>query len=143
MHYETTTTVRATPARVWAVLSDVERWPHLISVYQELRRLDGGDLRVGSTARVKQDGLPAGTWTVTDCVPGTSFTWTSGTPGIRTVASHTISSVDDSDCSLTLVLDQTGRLAGVVEAMLGARVRHYVDEEAAALTLAAQSPTPA
>ena len=56
MEYQKTTVVAAEPARVWEVLSDIERWPERIPTYQEVRRLDHGALEVGSRAHVKQKG---------------------------------------------------------------------------------------
>ena len=75
MRYETSTTTAADPARLWAVLSDVERWPERIPTYEEVRRLDDGDLRVGSRAHVKQKGLAAGEWEVSELDEGQTFTW--------------------------------------------------------------------
>ena len=79
---------RRRPARAWAVLSDLERWPERIATYEEVRRLDDGDLRVGSRAFVKQKGLAAGEWEVSELVAGTTFTWASRQPGVRIVGRH-------------------------------------------------------
>jgi ribosome-associated toxin RatA of RatAB toxin-antitoxin module len=34
MRYETSRTTTAEPSRLWAVVSDVERWPEWIEVYE-------------------------------------------------------------------------------------------------------------
>ena len=57
MRYEMSTTTSAEPARLWAVLSDVETWPEWIEVYEEVRRTGSGELMLGDTVHVKQKGL--------------------------------------------------------------------------------------
>ena len=139
MEYEKSVTVAADPARVWKVLSDIERWPERITTYQEVRRLDDGDLRVGSRAHVKQKGLAAGEWEVSELVEDTTFTWASRQPGVRIVGRHTVSTDADGRTRLTLVLEQSGWLSGVVTMALGRKVREYVDLEAEALKVAAEA----
>ena len=139
MEYEKSLTVAAEPARVWEVLSDIERWPERITTYQEVRRLDDGDLRVGSRARVKQKGLAAGEWEVSELVPGRTFTWASQQPGVRIVGRHHVTTDAAGATRLTLVLEQSGWLSGVVTLLLGRKVREYVDLEADALKVAAEA----
>lgn len=138
MQYEKTVTVAAEPARVWEVLSDIERWPDRIPTYQDVRRLDSGPLRVGSRAHVKQKGLAAGEWEVSEVLPGQGFTWTSRLPGVRSVGRHHVTSDADGSTRLTLVLELTGWLSALVGLTLGRKVREYVDVEAAALKFAAE-----
>ena len=139
MQYEKTTVVDADPARVWAVLSEIERWPERIPTYQEVRRLDEGTLKVGSRARVKQKGLAAGEWEVGELVDGTTFTWASKQPGVRIVGRHTVSTDADGTTRLTLGLEQSGPLSGVITMLMGRKVREYVDLEAQALKSAAEA----
>jgi len=139
MNYRKSLTVDAEPARVWEVLRDIERWPERISTYQEVRRLDDGDLRVGSRARVKQKGLAAGEWEVSELVEGTTFTWSSRQPGVHIVGRHQVTTDDDGTSRLTLELEQSGWLSGVVTVFLGRKVREYVDLEAEALKGAAEA----
>jgi hypothetical protein len=138
MRYETSGTVAATPERLWAVLTDVERWPEWIDVYEQVR-LDG-PLRLGSTARVKQRGLVAGTWTVTELEEGRAFGWESRQPGVRLVARHLVDPAA-AGSRLTLQLEQSGWASGVVAALMGSRIRRYVDLECARLTAVAAAPT--
>ena len=139
MEYQKSVTVAAEPAQVWEVLSDLERWPERIPTYDELRRLDVGDLRVGSRAHVKQRGLAAGEWEVSELVDGETFTWTSRQPGVRLVARHHVTAQPDGTSQLTLELEQSGWLSGVVSLFLGRKVRQYVDLEAQALKDAAEA----
>jgi carbon monoxide dehydrogenase subunit G len=139
MEYEKSLTVAARPAQVWEVLSDIERWPERITTYEEVRLLEDGDLRVGSRAHVKQKGLKAGEWEVSELVEDRTFTWASKQPGVHIVARHTVSTDDDGTTHLTLVLEQSGWLSGLVTLTLGRKVREYVDLEAAALKAAAEA----
>jgi carbon monoxide dehydrogenase subunit G len=138
MQYEKAVTVAAEPVRVWEVLSDIERWPDRIPTYQEVRRLDAGPLKVGSRAHVKQKGLAAGEWEVSEVLPGEAFTWTSRQPGVRSVGRHHVTSDAEASTRLTLVLELTGWLSPLVGLTLGRKVREYVDVEAAALKSAAE-----
>ncbi len=139
MEYEKSLTVAARPAQVWEVLSDIERWPERITTYEEVRLLDEGDLRVGSRAHVKQKGLKSGEWQVSELVEDRTFTWASHQPGVRIVGRHTVSTDDDGRTRLTLVLEQSGWLSGLVTLALGRKVREYVDLEAEALKVAAEA----
>lgn len=137
--YEKAITVAAGQDRVWEVLSDIERWPERITTYEEVRRLDDGALRVGSRARVKQKGLAAGDWEVSELDEGTRFTWASRQPGVHIVGRHTVSSDPDGSTRLTLVVEQTGWMSGLVSLLLGRKIRSYVDLEAAGLKAAAEA----
>jgi carbon monoxide dehydrogenase subunit G len=139
MEYRKSLTVAAEPARVWEVLSDLERWPERIPTYQELRRLDDGELRVGSRAHVKQKGLAAGEWEVSELDEGETFRWTSRQPGVRLVGRHHVTPESDGTSRLTLELEQNGWLSGVVTLFWGRKVREYVDLEAEALKDAAEA----
>jgi uncharacterized membrane protein len=139
MKYERTTVVAADPTRVWEVLSDVERWPERIAVYQSVERLDEGPLQVGSRARVKQEKLAAGVWEVTELVAGESFVWASRQPGVRLVGRHSATAEPDGAARLTLTFEHSGAMAWMVTLLLGRLVRRYVDIESAALKAAAES----
>src|SRR5262245_37594255 len=90
MRYQTSTTTSAEPDRAWAVLSDIEKWPEWIEVYQEVRRAESGPLAVGHQAHVKQRGLAAGDWTVTELEEGRVFTWENRQPGVHLVGRHAV-----------------------------------------------------
>ena len=137
--HEKSLTTTAEPAQVWQVLSDIERWPERIATYEEVRRLDDGDLHVGSRAHVKQKGLAAGEWEVSELVEDAMFTWSSRQPGVHIVGRHTVSTDADGRTRLTLVLEQSGWLSPIVGLALGRKVRQYVDLEAEALKAAAEA----
>jgi hypothetical protein len=142
MRYETSTTTSAEPARLWAVLSDVERWPEWIEVYEEVRLAETGPLKLGARAHVKQRGLAAGDWTVTELDEGRLFTWESRQPGVHLVGRHAVSAEPGGGSRLTLGFEMTGALSGLIGLFLGRRTRRYVDLEGARLTaVAAESTT--
>lgn len=137
MRYETSRTTAAPPSGLWEVLSDVERWPDRIEVYEEVRRAESGPMRIGGSAHVKQRGLAAGDWTVTGLDEGRVFAWESRQPGVRTVGRHVVTGTPEGGSRLTLQLEQTGPLAGFVGLLLGRKVRSYVDLECTRLCEAA------
>jgi uncharacterized membrane protein len=143
MHYETSTTTTAEPARLWAVLRDVERWPDWIEVYEEVRLLDAEPVAVGSRAHVKQRGLAGGDWAVTAVEEGRVFAWESRQPGVRLVGRHAVSAEPDGGSRLTLGFEMTGALSGVMRMLLGRKVRRYVDLEAERLAAVAAEPSTA
>ena len=88
--------INAPVARVWDALIDVETWPTWASQFKRLDRLDSGPLAIGSRVRVKPNGMPAATWTVTELEPGRLFTWaTSLAPGMRLRGGHELRGGDD------------------------------------------------
>jgi hypothetical protein len=137
MRYETSTTTAVEPSRLWAVLSDVESWPEWIEVYEEVRRRTSGPLAQGEQVHVKQKGLAAGDWTVTELDEGHVFAWTSRQPGVRIVGRHVVSPEPDGGSRLTLELEMSGWLSGPVGAVLGKKSRSYVDLECTRLIEAA------
>jgi hypothetical protein len=138
MRYETSTTTAAEPSRLWSVVADVEKWPEWIEVYEEVRRTSPGPLARGSTAHVKQKGLAAGDWTVTELEDGRVFAWESRQPGVRIVGRHAVSEEPGGGSRLTLRLEMSGWLSGALGVLLGKKSREYVDLECARLASAAE-----
>ncbi len=141
MRYETSTTTAAEPSRLWAVLSDVERWPEWIEVYEEVTRTATGPLTLGERVHVKQKGLAAGDWTVTELEEGRVFAWESRQPGVRIVGRHVVEAEATGGSRLVLQLEMTGWLSGVMGVLLGRKSRSYVDLECARLSAAAAEQT--
>jgi uncharacterized membrane protein len=139
VRFEIETETSASPARVWEVLTDVERWPDWLASYDSVERLDEGPLKVGSRAKVKQEKLAEGVWEVTEVVPGESFVWTSRQPGVRLVGRHSVTAEPGGGSRLTLAFEQSGVLSGLVALLLGRLIERYVDLEGASLKAAAES----
>lgn len=132
MDYERTINIEATPATVWRVLSDVERWPEWTPSMRSIELLDG-TLAVGSRVRIRQPRFPAVTWEVTALEPARGFTWRSRSPGSDAVADHTIADDGDGSSTVTLRITQTGVLGTVVGVVTRRLTKRYVDLEARGL----------
>jgi hypothetical protein len=143
MRYETKTTITAEPSRLWAVVSDVDKWPDWIEVYEEVRRAGHGPLTAGDSAYVKQKGLAGGDWTVTELDEGRVFAWETRQPGVRIVGRHVVEGGRSGGSRLTLQLEMTGWASGIAALMLGKKVRSYVDLECARLAAVAAERTTA
>lgn len=135
MHHEETRAVAAPADVVWEILTDLERWPTWTRSMTSVE--PDGPLAVGMRARIKQPRLPEVTWTVTEVDPDRSFTWEATGGGVRTVASHQVSDGAAGTSSVTLTIDTTGTLAGVMGLLLGRMTRRYVAMEADGLALEA------
>jgi len=128
MHTEVTFTVHAPAERVWPILADVERWPTWTASVQQVE-LDG-PLAVGAVARIRQPKLPPTAWTVTEVVPGRSFSWESRAPGSLAVGEHEITPTGDASCEVRLMLDQKGPLGTVIGLVYRSLTKRYVQMEA-------------
>lgn len=124
--------ISAPPARVWSVLSDVERWPEWTASISRVRLYTGSPLEVGSRAIVKQPRFPAAQWLVTDVEPGRGFVWVSIGPGLTVTARHEIEPIA-AGSRVTLSLEYTGILARLVLRFTRGITERYVDLEAEGL----------
>src|SRR6185503_19951879 len=98
---------------VFAVFSAVAAWPSWTESITSVELLTDGPLHVGSQAKVRQPKLPPATWTVTDLVPGRSFTWEARGPGVRSVGRHEVEP-RNSGSTARSVLEQHGPLGLVL-----------------------------
>ena len=137
MHTEVTTSIQAPAPRVWAILSDVERWPTWTASVRRVE-LDRA-LEVGAVAKVRQPKLPPTAWTVTELVPGRSFTWESKAPGSRAVGEHEVTPTGEGGCEVRLRLEQSGPLGSLVGLLYRGLTRRYVQMEADGLAAEATS----
>ena len=130
--FETTRHIDAPTQRVWEVLFDVDRWPEWTPTITSVERLDDGDFRVGSRARVRQPKLPQAEWQVTEVDDGSSFTWEASGPGMRTIARHVVAP-DGDGSSVTLSIEQTGPMGAVAAFVWRGLTQRYIETEAASL----------
>lgn len=133
MRYAVSTPIDAPAELVWQTISTVEKWPEWTPTMTEIRRLDEGELRVGSKAEVRQPKQPVRTWTVTELTPGTSFTWVTSGPGLQLVADHVIRTDDNGGLVVELTFAARGVFAPVAGLLAGKAVRAAIDTEAASL----------
>ncbi|MEU7999014.1 SRPBCC family protein [Micromonospora sp. NPDC049060] len=130
MRFEAGTEVAAEAGRVWAVLVDVERWPEWTPSVRRAQRGEAGPLAVGATARLVQPKLRPAVWRVTELTEGLSFSWVSGSPGVRTLGEHRVLPLPDGRSRVELAITQSGPLAGPVGWLYGDLMRRYLRMEA-------------
>jgi polyketide cyclase/dehydrase/lipid transport protein len=75
VHQHHEVAVSACPDYVWAVLTDVARWPEWAPTLREVVPYDGGPLIVGGGVRVCARNLPVREWRVAEVRPHRGFTW--------------------------------------------------------------------
>ncbi len=86
--------IDAPAARVWQVITELERWPLWAAQMRKLSREGDVPLGLGSSVRVNPKGMPGGVWTVTEYDPPRSLTWTTDlAPGLRLVGGHLVEPV--------------------------------------------------
>jgi hypothetical protein len=139
MEQRTTIDIAAPPQRVWAVLSDVERWPDWTKTVRWVRRLDDGPLRTGSTAKISQPKIPTVDYVVTELEPGTSFTWVSGGRAALTTARHVLEPLPGGGTRVTLSVEQAGWLGSLVSRLYRGTTDRYLALEAAGLKARAEA----
>ncbi len=125
--------VQATPAAIWSVLADVERWPTWTSTMLQVDPLTPGDLRVGARYRVTQPKLRPGIYEVTECTLHRAFTWMQKAPGVTLVADHRLTAADASGTEVELSFATEGLLGGIVGRRYGKLIAEYVATEARSL----------
>lgn len=133
MDIERVIDIAAPPDQVWAVMTDVGRWPEWTASVKSVERLDRGPFGVGSRARIRQPRFPAAVWTVTALEPGRSFEWQSPAPGLLSVGGHRADTVGEHASRVTLSLTWSGPLAPVMRLLFGKLSRRYVEMEAQGL----------
>jgi uncharacterized membrane protein len=136
---DTQADIAADIERTWAALIDIRSWPDWMDSISSLQRLDDGPLRMGSRARIVQPGMPALIWEVSEIRPPEEFTWHTALPGVRIIGRHVLRRNPDGTVRVELSLEQRGPLAGLVNALTGARARRYLDMEAAGLKAASEA----
>jgi uncharacterized membrane protein len=144
MDIERSIDIVAPPSAVWAVMSDVERWPEWTASISSVELLDGAPFAVGSRARIQQPRLPTAVWTITAVEPERYFEWQTSGPGVKTVAGHRIETSGSDGSRLTLSLEWSGLLAPLIRLLYGGMSRNYVSMEAQGLkqrSEGAENPT--
>ena len=133
IHIVRTIQINAPPERVWAVMSDVERWPEWTESMKSVKHLDSGDLGAGSKAKLRIRRSPNATvWTVTELTPNRSFTWEAKSGGVKGVAKHVIEP-DGSGSKVTLTVDLSGIVATIFGPIIAGPSRENVRMEAEGL----------
>lgn len=124
--------IKATPERVWQVLSDGERWHEWTPSVTSVELLDKS-FTVGSRAIIKQPELPPAKFRITAFDHGKSFDWSTGIPGIIHVhARHRVEPAP-LGARATLAVRFDGLLGGVMGKKMADLNHRYLAMEAAGL----------
>lgn len=133
MHVESSIDIDAAPERVWAVTTDIERWPEWTPTVQSAELLTPGSLALGSEAKISQPRFGTWTWRVTALDPGSSFTWEASRPGSRMVATHTVAPRSGGGSTVVLTVDSSGWAVKLLGWALARTGRRFVQTEAEGL----------
>lgn len=137
--FSITTDIRAPAARVWQVMSDIDRWNQWTPSITSINRPDDDSFAPGTRVVIRQPKFPPATWTITEVEPGRSFSWVSGAPGVRVTACHRIEPVaEGSRATLSLELD--GVLGGIFGALTRRVTERYMAFEARGLAARSEDP---
>lgn len=135
--------IAAAPERVWAVMTDVERWPEWTPSMTRVERLEPGPLRLGCRTRVEQPQLRPAIFTVTELteLPARrSFTWRMTGPGVVGVATHLVEP-SGTGARATLSVTFSGLLGRLVARLYRALTERYLALEAQGLKRRSESGT--
>ena len=124
--------------RVWDITVDVERWPMLTPTITSVERLESGEMRVGSTARIKQPGQRPAVWTVTAISRPELFEWQTKSMGVAIVGRHRLAPAAGG-CRNTLTVDVNGVGGGLIRRLFGRKLRETIETENIGFKRAAES----
>lgn len=136
--------INASPAAIWQVLADVERWPTWTPTVLNVEPLTRDGFRIGAKYRVTQPKLRPGVYEVTERVPHQAFTWVQKAPGATMIADHRLTAFDGSGTEVELSFSTEGLLGAILGSLKAKTIADYVKTEAKSLkqhceTLAAKS----
>lgn len=118
---------------VWAVFTDVERWPEWTASVNRLTGLDGPDLALGRRFEIDQPRMPTLQWQVTDLIPHSSWTWEQRSPGAVTIARHRVAATGKNTTTVTQELDQGGLVGAALAVLIRRMTKRYLLMEAQGL----------
>ena len=138
--YSRSIEIDAPADRVWAVMSDVERWHEWTPSVTKVTLSGSGPIGVGRRATIRQPKFPPALWKVTEIEPGRSFTWVSTAPFLRVVARHSVEALSPSRTRATLSLQYFGLLGGPLARWTKDITLRYLDMEAEGLKARSVNP---
>jgi len=121
--------INASPAAIWQVLADVERWPTWTPTVLNVEPLTRDGFRIGAKYRVTQPRLRPGVYEVTERVPHQAFTWVQKAPGATMIADHRLTASDGSGTEVELSFSTEGLLGAILGSMNAKTIADYVKTE--------------
>ena len=128
--FECEATFQAEPAEVWAVWTDVARWPEW-DVSKEMARLDG-PFQAGACGWAKQRGNLGGSFTITKVEDGRRFVSECPVPLGKVIFDHMLEPVAEGGVRVIKRAEVQGG-SGPLMRLLAPRMRRDVTESLAAL----------
>jgi hypothetical protein len=140
--------IQSSPAAIWQVLADVERWPTWTPTTLRVEPLPhnglssshaptaGGHspaLKVGARYRVIQPKLRPAVYEVTECTPLHAFTWIQRAPGATMIADHRLTAADGAGTEVELSFSTEGPIGALLGSLYSKRIADYVRTEARSL----------
>ncbi len=122
--------IAAPPQTVWAIWSDVTRWPQWTAGISCVDVLTPGPFAVGTRVRIRQPKLPPAVWRVTAIDAGRTFTWVSSSPGARVTGTHRVEAHPDGGSRATMSLQFEGPIARLVAWAYRGLIERYLGLEA-------------
>jgi uncharacterized membrane protein len=137
--FSITIDIEAPPDRVWAILSDVERWPEWTPSVTSVELIDPAPFAIGSRARILQPKLRPAVWQVTELVPAArSLAWVTRAPGVQVVGRHEVEPIC-AGSKATLSLHFSGFLAPLIARLYRGLNERYLALEANGLKQRSES----
>ena len=135
MQFSITTEIDAPPDVVFAVMTDIERWPEWTPTVTRVERLGdaGAPLTLGSRLRIVQPKVPPAEWTVTALEPGRGFRIVARSPGATVEANHWAEPTGAGHSRVTLSVTFAGFLGRVIGWLMRDLNNRYIGQEAAGL----------
>ncbi|NMO92517.1 SRPBCC family protein [Actinomycetospora sp. TBRC 11914] len=127
MHHHREVRVGACPDYVWAVLTDVARWPEWAPALQEVVPFDGAPHVAGGGVRVRARRLPPSQWRVGEVRPHRGFTWTATGLGSASRLVVGIAPSPPGGSVVELTLERTGWAAALVGLATGTTAASHLD----------------
>lgn len=122
MKFEHTVRTSASPQRIWAIWTDVPRWPgwdtELVSA-----SIPDGRFALGVTGTVRPRTGPASTFSVSELEPGTSYAFMTRLPLCRLVVRRQLMAEPAGGTRFTHQVTFAGPLSGLFGVLLGRRFR--------------------
>jgi uncharacterized protein YndB with AHSA1/START domain len=121
MKFDHTVETTAPPEKIWAACTDVERWPEW-DTELDSASLDGS-FALGTKGRVKPRRGPEARFSISELIPGESYTLTTRLPLCELKVRRRLTRNDDSGTFFTHVVSFVGPLSFVFGNLLGRRHR--------------------